>query len=106
MSALIERSEVRGSGHFGDVEHYAALTGGPVVYATAGDAAAKLAAVLDSLRARYTLGYKPVAAKPDGTLCRLRVELSPAFWAAHPGVRGRDVLVRARQSYVRTSPTR
>lgn len=103
VSALVERSAVHGSGRFGDVEHYAAVTGGPVVYATAGDAAAKFASLLDTLRARYTLGYTPAARKPDGTVCRLSVGLSAAFFQAHPEVKARDIVVRARQSYVRTA---
>jgi VWFA-related protein len=103
VSALIEHSSLRGTGRFGDVEHFADLTGGPVVYATEGDAAERLSTLLDTLRARYTLGYKPGQMKAEGTLCRLKVSLSPAFWAAHPQIKGRDVLVRARQSYIRVN---
>ena len=103
VSALIERSGLRGTGRFGDVEHYADDTGGPVLYATESNAADRLAALLDALRARYTLGYKPGEAKADGALCRLNVSLSPAFWVAHPGVKPKDVEVRARQSYVRST---
>ena len=106
VSALVERSGLHGSGRFGDVERYAQVTGGPVVYATAGDAAAKFATLLGTLRARYTLAYKPAEAKPDGTMCRLKVELSERFFAAHPEIKRRDVLVRARESYVRRSATR
>ncbi len=103
VSALVERSGLHGTGRFGDVAHLAELTGGPVLYATESDAAARLATLLDGLRARYTLGYKPSAARPDGTRCQLRVSLSPAFWAAHPEVRARDVAMRARTSYVRVA---
>ncbi len=101
VSALIEKSSLHGSGRFGDVERYAAITGGPVLYATEGDAAPRLATLLDSLRARYTLAYKPAEPKPEGTVCRLKVKLSPAFWTAHPAMTARDVAVRARESYVR-----
>lgn len=103
VSALVERSGMQGSGRFGDLEHYAEVTGGPVVYATAGDAAAKFASLLDTLRARYTLGYRPSEAKPDGTMCRLSVGLSATFFAAHPEVKAKDVVVRSRQSYLRTT---
>ncbi len=103
VSALLERSPVRGSGHFGDVERYAGMTGGPVVYATESDAAARFGSLLDALRARYTLGYKPLAAKSAGALCRLGVGLSPAFWAAHPGMEPKQLVVRARASYLRPS---
>ena len=101
VSALVERSSLHGTGRFGDVEHFAETTGGSVVYATAGDAAAKLGTLLDALRARYTLGYRPADTKPDGTMCRLRVGLSAAFFAAHPEVKAKDVLLRSRESYVR-----
>jgi VWFA-related protein len=103
VSALIEHSNLHGTGRFGDIEHYADLTGGPVVYATGGDATDRLAVLLDTLRARYTLGYKPGQVKADGTLCRLKVSLSPGFWAAHPQIKEREVRLRARQSYVRVS---
>lgn len=101
VSALIEKSSLHGSGRFGDVERFASITGGPVLYATETDAAARFATLLDALRARYTLGYKPTEAQPAGTVCRLRVELSPLFWASHPEWKPRDVTVRARQSYLR-----
>ena len=103
VSALLERSGMRGTGRFGDVERYADETGGPVLYATESDAAVRLASLLDTLRTRYTIGYKPGEMKAEGTLCRLKVSLSPSFWAAHPGVKTKDAVVRSRQSYVRTS---
>lgn len=101
ISALIEKSSLRGNGRSGDLERLAALTGGPVVFATQSDASTRFGALLDSLRARYTLGYRPSQAKPAGTLCRLHVALSQAFWSAHPGMHPGDLTVRARQSYLR-----
>ena len=106
VSALIEKSTLHGSGRFGDVERLAAETGGPVLYATEGDAAARFATLLDALRARYTLGYKPTDERPAGTVCKLRVGLSAAFWAGHPEMKPKDVLVRARPSYVRLPAAR
>ncbi len=106
VSALVERSGAHGSGRYGDVERYAELTGGPVVYATAADAAVKLASLLDTLRARYTLGYKPADAKPNGTVCRLKVGLSAAFFRTHPEVKPKDLIVRSRGSYVRVAAER
>ncbi len=103
VSALVERSGVQASGRFGDVERYAALTGGPVVYATAADAAVRFASLLDTLRARYTLGYKPAEVKPNGTVCRLKVGLSASFFTAHPELRPKDLLVRSRGSYMRAA---
>lgn len=107
VSALLERSSApTPEAHFGDIERYAELTGGPVLYATTNDVAARLAALLDTLRERYTLGYRPGEAKPDGTVCHLKLELSPAFFAAHPHLRAKDLAVRSRQSYVRVAPVR
>ena len=106
VSALIEKSTLHGSGRFGDVESLAALTGGPVLYATESDATSRFSTLLDALRARYTLGYKPADSKPEGTVCRLKVGLSAAFWAAHPEWKPRDVLLRARTSYVRLAGSR
>ena len=102
VSALIERGQQPlSSGRYGDIERYAELTGGPVVQATANDVDVRLAAMLDVLRERYTLGFKPGQAKPDGTLCQLKLTLSPSFFAGHPKLKPKDVLVRSRQSYMR-----
>ena len=106
VSALIERGVPLNTGRYGDLERLAALTGGPVMYASASDADQRLAGLLDTLRHRYTLGYRPGAAKPDGTVCHLQVTLSPGFFQAHPGLRPRDVVIRARQSYVRAAVSR
>lgn len=101
VSALVERSDLHGTGRFGDVEHFAGVTGGPVLYATESDTAVQFASLLDRLRARYTLGYRPGEVKAHSTLCRLHVGLSPAFWKNHPELRQKDVVVRARESYMR-----
>ncbi len=103
VSVLLERSSLPITGRFGDLEHLAELTGGPVLHATESDVDQQLTALLDTLRQRYTLGYRPNAAKPDGTLCHLKLTFSPAFFAAHPGVRARDLVVRSRGSYLRTN---
>lgn len=109
VSALIERtpeSQSHNSGRFGDIEHYAEVTGGPVLYASGRDVAARFSTLLDTLRQRYTLGYRPGEVKADGTLCHLELTLSPAFFAAHPGLRARELVVRSRQSYVRAGSGR
>ncbi|MGI4829671.1 MAG: VWA domain-containing protein [Janthinobacterium lividum] len=105
VSALIERGQMPlTTGRFGDLERYAALTGGPVLYATASDAAQRLSSLLDTLRERYTLGYRPSTPRAPGTVCSLQLTLSPAFFAAHPGVRAREITLRSRHSYVRSAP--
>ena len=102
VSALIERSPVPlTTGRFGDLERFAALTGGPVLHATASDVEERLTSLLDTLRQRYTLGYRPSVAHPAGTVCHLQLTLSPAFFTAHPGLHPRDITLRSRQTYVR-----
>ncbi len=106
VSALIERSPIpTHTGRFGDIERYAERTGGPVLFATAGDVDAQLASLLDILRQRYTLGYRPGVPHPEGTLCHLQVALSSAFFASHPGLKPKNLLVHARQSYIRQTGT-
>ena len=109
-SALIERSVAGdaiiafaslGGAHMGDISHYADLTGGPVLKASRPEVATKLGELIDDLRRRATLGYKPGATRPPGTYCKLRLQLSPAFFSRHPGIRRNDVLVRTRQGYYR-----
>ncbi len=108
VSALIETSPLTAAerarpehGRFGDIEAFARGTGGPVQYATENDIVDKFAALLDTLRERYTLGYRPSRSKPAGTACKLQLALSPAFFAQHHGLRPKDVIVRTRQSYIR-----
>ena len=101
ISALIERGMPLTSGRFGDLERYAVLTGGPVLQTTVGDVDQRLGSLLETLRQRYTLGYRPGTAKPSGTVCHLKLALRPEFYAAHAGLRPRDVVIRSRQSYVR-----
>ena len=104
IGTLIERSSVPVSGRFGDLERLSALTGGPVLHATADDVDSRLAALLDTLRERYTLGYRPATALPEGAVCHLALTLSPAFFAAHPRLKARDITVRSRAQYIRTAP--
>jgi VWFA-related protein len=109
VSALIEQTpEIEAQSHlpdqamrFGDVERYAAITGGPVVYSSPQAVATRLAILLDALRQRYTLGFKPLVDRPAGTLCRLHLELSPAFYASHPKIKSSQVFIRTRAAYFR-----
>ena len=108
VSALIEESDITRLqmstgmyGRSGDLAELANLTGGPVVQSTQLDVVDRFAGLLDSLRQRYTLGYKPITPKPAGTVCRLSLTLSPAFVLHHPELRAKDVVVRTRQSYTR-----
>jgi VWFA-related protein len=61
----------------GDAHTYAELTGGFAAGMRGKGVDERLAEVIDSLRARYTIGYRPTEDKPAGTFCRVRVTLAP-----------------------------
>jgi VWFA-related protein len=83
----------------GDVRNYAEMTGGPVLETSRKEVADHLAALIDQIRLRYTLGYKPSTFQPEGTFCKLKLELDPAAVKTHPELRGAKV--RTRQGYYR-----
>ena len=111
VSALIERSAVGeaavfavasvGGAHIGDVHRYADLTGGPVLKSAKPEVATKLGELIDELRRRVTLGYKPLISKPPGTYCKLKLQLSPTFFAKRPDIKKTDILIRTKQGYYR-----
>ena len=74
-------------GRTGDINKYADLTGGPVLKTSKKEVAARLAALIDQLRARYTLGYKPASAKPPGSFCKVQVKLTSASQKHNRSVR-------------------
>jgi VWFA-related protein len=84
----------------GDVYRYAEQTGGEVAESNARHMPEKLATMIDSLRARYTLGFRPSssesASSNDSKLRELRVRLTPE--AEH---RFGRVNVVAKQGYYR-----
>jgi VWFA-related protein len=87
----------------GDINHYAEMTGGPVLKTSKKEVTEKLAELLDELRARYTMGYVPSGSKPPGTFCKTEVALKPAVYKEHPGLRKGDVMVQSRRGYYRES---
>jgi VWFA-related protein len=80
----------------GDVYKYANATGGLVVESNEKKLPAKLADLIDDLRLRYTLGYSPSVAKPQGSFCTIKVELAPAVKKLQ-----KELVVEARQGYYR-----
>jgi VWFA-related protein len=90
-----------GGTYTGDVRRYAEMTGGPVLEAGSKDTAIRLAALIDQLRDRYTLGYKPAAAQPEGTFCRLKLQLQPEFFRERPGLKKKNMVVRTKRGYYR-----
>ncbi len=60
----------------GDIDAYAKATGGPLLETTSKDAPDRLAMLLDLLRSRYTLGYKPNRPPPESGFCKLSLKLT------------------------------
>jgi VWFA-related protein len=110
VSALIERSALTDAimysallagGRMGDINRYAGVTGGPVLKSDKTNTAAKLAELIDELRGRYTLGYKPSVSRTPGTFCSLQVRLTPGAYATHPGLTAKDIAIRTARGYYR-----
>jgi VWFA-related protein len=87
-------------GRLGDINRYADATGGPVLKSSKKEITARLSELLDQLRERYTLGYKPSTAETPGSFCKLEVSLTAAAYQ-RTNVRKRDLLVRAKRGYFR-----
>jgi VWFA-related protein len=86
---------------FGDIERYADLTGGPLLNSSKTSVTARLADLLDDLRGRYTLGYKPQTSVSDGAFCKLQVTLTPQTYVKHPEWKKSEIVVRAQSGYYR-----
>jgi hypothetical protein len=80
----------------GDVGTYTKEAGGLSLNAGRDDVSAKLADLIDRIRSRYTIGYRPLVTKAEGVVCKIDVRLSRA--ALH---REGSVEIRARRSYRR-----
>jgi VWFA-related protein len=110
VSVLIERtaetnraimSSGLGGTRIGDIDEYAKASGGPVLNTSTQDAPEHLALLLDEIRARYTLGYKPAKVEPPGKFCKLSLRLSPQVEEEHPELRKQGLLVSTRSGYYR-----
>jgi VWFA-related protein len=112
VSALIDRtaetsraivaSAMGGSGtRVGDIDQYAKTTGGLVMSTSTKEAAERLALLIDQMRARYTLGFKPTRVEPQGKFCKLSLQLSPEFLRGHPELRKSDFIVLTKSGYYR-----
>jgi len=80
----------------GDAHKYAELTGGFAAGMRGKGVQERLAEVIDSLRGRYTIGYRPTDDKPPGAFCRVKVVLAPGG-----PLRPREWRVLARAGYYR-----
>lgn len=80
----------------GEVHKYARASGGEVVESSHKKIDRRLAALIDDIRMRYTIGYHPAANKPEGKFCAIEVKLSPEAKQAH-----QNAVIEARQGYYR-----
>lgn len=85
----------------GEVSTFGQITGGTFLPTGKKEVAQHLARLIDTIRQRYTLGYKPSVVREPGTICHVHVELSPAFYARHITLKPELVAVRSREVYVR-----
>ncbi|MDR3739756.1 MAG: VWA domain-containing protein [Terracidiphilus sp.] len=101
LSKTLMYTAVLGGVRMGDIDHYADMTGGPVLKSGKSDTARKLAELIDELRGRYTLGYRPSVTRPPGAFCNLQLALTTGAYAARPGLNAKDIAVRTRRGYYR-----
>ncbi len=85
----------------GDFEQYARATGGPVLDTTSKDAPERLATLIDLIRARYTLGYKPTHAVAGNKFRKLGLRPSADMFREHPELHPRDLVVLTKSGYYR-----
>ena len=80
----------------GEIYKYAEATGGQVIEFKKKQLEEKLAALIDDLRMRYSLGYHPSMKRPKGKYCAIKVKLVPEVEKSIG-----KVMVEARQGYYR-----
>jgi len=80
----------------GDAHKYAELTGGEAIGLGGKQVDERLADLIDDLRSRYTIGYRPPEEKPSETFCRIKVSL-----ASGGALRPQEWRVLARAGYYR-----
>jgi len=98
LGPLVRASEAPYEKSFppGDARKYAEWTGGQAVGLRGKRPEERLAQLIDELRARYTIGYRPSNAQPAGMFCKIHVELAP-----DGRLRPKEWSVLARQGYYR-----
>jgi Ca-activated chloride channel family protein len=98
LGPMVRAAEARYEKSFppGDARKYAEWTGGQAVGLRGKQPEERLAELIDDLRARYTIGYRPSDPQPAGTFRKIRVELLPS-----PALRPKEWTVLARQGYYR-----
>ncbi len=98
IAPIVQKAEAPHKKDFppGDARKYAELTGGEAVGLRGKRPDARLAQLIDELRARYTIAYRPSDEQAAGTFRKIRVELSSAS-----SLRPKEWTVLARQGYYR-----
>jgi VWFA-related protein len=98
LGPIVRATEVSHEKSFppGDARKYAELTGGQAVGLRGKRPEDRLAQLIDELRARYTIGYRPSDQQAAGTFRKIRVELVPLGT-----LRPKEWRVLARQGYYR-----
>src|ERR1700722_18980830 len=77
----------------GDFDQYAKATGGPNLSTNTKQAADHLSLLIDQIRSRYPLGYKPAHVEPQGKFCKLGLQLTPEFFRDNPELRKQGLVV-------------
>ncbi|HEY6271224.1 MAG TPA: VWA domain-containing protein [Terriglobales bacterium] len=80
----------------GEVYKYTRMTGGRVVESSGTKLDKQLADLIDEIRERYSLGYRPSTRKPEGKYCAIKVKLAPEFRRAQ-----KNLIVEAKSGYYR-----
>jgi len=90
-----------GGGRFGEINGYAAMTGGPALKTTKKEVAQKLAALIDELRGRHEIGYRPSRAGTAEQFRAVKVSLTDEALRKLGFAKQSEVSVRARRGYFR-----
>ena len=90
-----------GGTRLGDIDEYARTTGGPVLNTGTKDVPENLALLLDRVRGRYTLGYKPAAGASQGKFRKFSLRIRPEFLSEHPDLRKQGLVVMTKSGYYR-----
>jgi VWFA-related protein len=80
----------------GSVDKYTRMTGGRVVESSGKKLHQQLAGLIDEIRLRYSLGYRPSSRKPAGKYCAIKVKLAPELRLTQ-----KNLMVEAKSGYYR-----
>jgi hypothetical protein len=80
----------------GEVRKYAQASGGQVVETNAKQMQQRLTGLIEDIRMRYSLGYRPAEQKLKGKFCAIKVKLAPEAKRLHG-----EAMVEVRQGYYR-----